>query len=196
MVDASSSPMSHETRHSFLSVEGMRLHWAELGEASQRVPVVLLHGLNDSYLTWQRVAPELAVVDLDPLDLVDVDERIAGSVVDEKTAAARADYLARACGDNAKLRLRVERLLIAHPQAIDFLAQPALERGQVERHDSVEDDGGLRRVLRGAVAKADDDRGDDGGGEGGESQQAEAACAGRATLEGQRTLRRDVRFAA
>lgn len=37
------------------------MHWAELGEASQRVPVVLLHGLNDSYLTWKRVAPELAV---------------------------------------------------------------------------------------------------------------------------------------
>jgi pimeloyl-ACP methyl ester carboxylesterase len=50
-----------ETRHSFVSVEGMRLHWAEMGERSQRVPVVLLHGLNDSYLTWKRVAPVLAV---------------------------------------------------------------------------------------------------------------------------------------
>jgi pimeloyl-ACP methyl ester carboxylesterase len=61
MVDASSSSTNLETRHSFVSVEGMRLHWAEMGEANQRVPVVLLHGLNDSYLTWKRVAPELAV---------------------------------------------------------------------------------------------------------------------------------------
>jgi pimeloyl-ACP methyl ester carboxylesterase len=61
MIDASSSPTYLETRHSFVSVHGMRLHWAEMGEANQRVPVVLLHGLNDSYLTWRRVAPELAV---------------------------------------------------------------------------------------------------------------------------------------
>jgi len=61
MVDASFGPMNLGTRHSFLSVDGMRLHWAESGEASQRTPVVLLHGLNDSHLTWKRVAPELAV---------------------------------------------------------------------------------------------------------------------------------------
>jgi pimeloyl-ACP methyl ester carboxylesterase len=53
--------MNLETRHSFASVEGMRLHWAEIGEGSQRAPVVLLHGLNDSYLTWKRGAPALAV---------------------------------------------------------------------------------------------------------------------------------------
>jgi pimeloyl-ACP methyl ester carboxylesterase len=53
--------MKLETRHSFVSVEEMRLHWAEIGEGNQRVPVVLLHGLNDSYLTWKRVAPALAV---------------------------------------------------------------------------------------------------------------------------------------
>jgi pimeloyl-ACP methyl ester carboxylesterase len=61
MVNPSSTSAELETRHSFVSVEGMRLHWAELGEASQHVPVVLIHGLNDSYLTWKRVAPELAV---------------------------------------------------------------------------------------------------------------------------------------
>jgi pimeloyl-ACP methyl ester carboxylesterase len=53
--------MTLETRHSFASVEGMRLHWAELGDPGDRTPVVLLHGLNDSYLTWKRVAPTLAV---------------------------------------------------------------------------------------------------------------------------------------
>ncbi len=61
MIDASSTKRSFETRHSFESVEGTRLHWAELGEGGQRTPVVLLHGLNDSYLTWKRVAPALAV---------------------------------------------------------------------------------------------------------------------------------------
>jgi pimeloyl-ACP methyl ester carboxylesterase len=45
---------------SFTSVEGLRVHWAEAGEASERTPVVLLHGLNASHLTWKRVAPILA----------------------------------------------------------------------------------------------------------------------------------------
>src|SRR5689334_17757516 len=60
MIDASST-RTLETRHAFVSVEGMRLHWAELGETTERAPVVLLHGLNDSYLTWKRVAPALAL---------------------------------------------------------------------------------------------------------------------------------------
>src|SRR6516165_7028300 len=74
-------------------------------------------------------------------------EAIFFAALNEKTASARADYLARACGDNANLRLRVERLLIAHPQAVDFLAQPAVERRQVERLDSVEDNGGLPATI-------------------------------------------------
>ena len=61
LINAGSTNMKLEMRHSFVSVDGMRLHWAEMGEASQRVPVVLLHGLNDSYLSWKRVAPALAV---------------------------------------------------------------------------------------------------------------------------------------
>ena len=60
LINAGSTNMKREMRHSFASVDGMRLHWAELGDASQRVPVVLLHGLNDSYLSWKRVAPALA----------------------------------------------------------------------------------------------------------------------------------------
>ncbi len=74
-------------------------------------------------------------------------EAIFFAALNEKTAAARADYLARACGDNATLRLRVERLLLAHPEAVDFLAQPAVERRQVERLDSVEDNGGLPATI-------------------------------------------------
>jgi len=61
LINAGSTNTKLEMRHSFVSVDGMRLHWAELGEATQRVPVVLLHGLNDSYLSWKRVAPALAM---------------------------------------------------------------------------------------------------------------------------------------
>ena len=74
-------------------------------------------------------------------------EAIFFAALNEKTAAARADYLARACGDNATLRLRVERLLIAHPQAVDFLAQPAVERRQVEPLDLVEDNSGIPATI-------------------------------------------------
>jgi pimeloyl-ACP methyl ester carboxylesterase len=48
-----------EARSSFAPVEDVRLHWVELGPA-KAIPLVLLHGLNDSHQTWQRVAPALA----------------------------------------------------------------------------------------------------------------------------------------
>jgi pimeloyl-ACP methyl ester carboxylesterase len=48
-------------RHAFASIEGMRLHWAELGDATATVPVVLLHGMLDAHLTWRTVASTLAV---------------------------------------------------------------------------------------------------------------------------------------
>lgn len=54
MVEAS-EPTDH-----FLTVAGVRLHWAELGSASDATPLVLLHGLNNSCLSWSRVAPLLA----------------------------------------------------------------------------------------------------------------------------------------
>ena len=49
-----------EPVHSFVRVGGVRLHWAELGADRRHRPVVLLHGLNDSHLTWKRVGPPLA----------------------------------------------------------------------------------------------------------------------------------------
>src|SRR5689334_4064034 len=52
--------MTEETRHISLSIDGMRLHWAELGTATDRVPVVLLHGILDAHLTWKGVAGALA----------------------------------------------------------------------------------------------------------------------------------------
>jgi pimeloyl-ACP methyl ester carboxylesterase len=44
----------------FLDVGGVRIHWAELGAASASTPVVLIHGLTNSHLSWSRVAPLLA----------------------------------------------------------------------------------------------------------------------------------------
>ena len=75
-------------------------------------------------------------------------EAIFFAALNEKTAE-RADYLDHACGGDAALRRQVERLLIAHPQAVDFLARPAVERRQVEQVDSVEDEdsGGLPATI-------------------------------------------------
>jgi pimeloyl-ACP methyl ester carboxylesterase len=54
-------PSSTETvRHAYANVDGTRIHWAEMGEANDSVPIVLLHGINDSHLTWRRIAPLLA----------------------------------------------------------------------------------------------------------------------------------------
>ena len=58
-------------------------------------------------------------------------ESIFFAALEKKMAAERADYLDEACGADAALRLRVERLLDAHPQAKDFLAEPAVDRDRV-----------------------------------------------------------------
>jgi pimeloyl-ACP methyl ester carboxylesterase len=52
--------MANEVRDHFVEVDGVRLHWAEIGEPSATPPVVLLHGLNNSCLSWSQVAPLLA----------------------------------------------------------------------------------------------------------------------------------------
>jgi len=51
--------MDFGQRHHFADVEGCRLHWAELGQPTAKPPLVLLHGLNDCYLTWKYLAPGL-----------------------------------------------------------------------------------------------------------------------------------------
>ncbi len=40
-------------------VNGVRVHWAEVGDPSAR-PVVLIHGISDSHRVWLRMAPHLA----------------------------------------------------------------------------------------------------------------------------------------
>jgi pimeloyl-ACP methyl ester carboxylesterase len=49
-----------ESRSFHRMFDGVELHWVEYGESSERPPVVLLHGLNDSHLTWRQIAPGLA----------------------------------------------------------------------------------------------------------------------------------------
>jgi pimeloyl-ACP methyl ester carboxylesterase len=57
-------PLAAEPRHFRRTVEGVLLHWVEFGSACRKplakTTVILLHGLNDSYLTWRQIAPELA----------------------------------------------------------------------------------------------------------------------------------------
>jgi pimeloyl-ACP methyl ester carboxylesterase len=49
-----------EARSSYATVAGTRLHWAEVDKTADSVPLVLLHGLNDSHLTWKHVASPFA----------------------------------------------------------------------------------------------------------------------------------------
>jgi eukaryotic-like serine/threonine-protein kinase len=100
-------------------------------------------------------------------------ETIFSTALEKKTAEERADYLNQACGADAALRRQVERLLEAHPQAKDFLAQPAVDRRQFNSHDAPEDltsDGptsdpeAIPRDLAhgtGMVETLDDERADD-----------------------------------
>ena len=55
-------------------------------------------------------------------------ETIFSTALEKKSAAERAAYLDQACGADAALRRQVERLLESHPLALDFLAQPAVDR--------------------------------------------------------------------
>lgn len=47
-------------RHLFAVVDGVELHWAELGEVGGKTPTVLIHGMTDSHLTWRKVGAKLA----------------------------------------------------------------------------------------------------------------------------------------
>ncbi len=58
-------PTGRAFAHDTLGVpeaQGARMHWCELASpgASYQPPLLLLHGLHDSHLTWQRIAPALA----------------------------------------------------------------------------------------------------------------------------------------
>ena len=64
-------------------------------------------------------------------------ETIFFDALEKKTAAERARYLSVVCSGDTDLRRQVERLLEAHPQAVDFLAQPAVNRHDFESSDLI-----------------------------------------------------------
>jgi eukaryotic-like serine/threonine-protein kinase len=66
-------------------------------------------------------------------------ESIFSAALEKKAGAERSAYLDQACGGDSALRLRVEKLLDSHPLAIDFLAQPAIDRRRFNTHDAPED---------------------------------------------------------
>jgi pimeloyl-ACP methyl ester carboxylesterase len=49
-----------EVQNLHITVAGTRLHWAEVDGSVASVPLVLLHGLNDSHLTWKHIAAAFA----------------------------------------------------------------------------------------------------------------------------------------
>ena len=47
----------HDFRHHTKTVEGVHWHWVECGEGD---PVVLLHGIPESWQCWRHQMPKLA----------------------------------------------------------------------------------------------------------------------------------------
>lgn len=52
--------MSAKARRHRARIDGVPLHWVELGDGRGATPVVLLHGLYDSHRTWKHVDEALA----------------------------------------------------------------------------------------------------------------------------------------
>jgi pimeloyl-ACP methyl ester carboxylesterase len=52
--------MEFDARHFSARIDGVRLHWVEVGHTTDKPAVVLLHGLTDSHRTWRELAPVLA----------------------------------------------------------------------------------------------------------------------------------------
>ena len=58
---SASDPQGTATcRHHFACIDGVQVHWAELDGGSDRLPLVLLHGLGDSHRTWRPLVARLA----------------------------------------------------------------------------------------------------------------------------------------
>ena len=82
-------------------------------------------------------------------------ESIFFAGLEKKAGAERSAYLEQACGGDSALRLRVERLLDAYPQAQDFLAQPAVDRDDFEAHDGAEEPTNLDSTIGSEASSAD-----------------------------------------
>ena len=52
--------MQPSWRYSSRVVQGIRIHYAEVGTDTKQPPIILLHGLIDSHITWHKIVPKLA----------------------------------------------------------------------------------------------------------------------------------------
>lgn len=53
-------PCHPSAQHHYADVGGVNLHWIEVGDSDANPPLILLHGLNDCYSTWEQITVELA----------------------------------------------------------------------------------------------------------------------------------------
>src|SRR5262245_66427188 len=83
-------------------------------------------------------------------------ETVFSAALERKTAEERIAYLDQACAGDAPLRRRVDRLLAAHPLAVDFLARPAVERALTEAFDAESQAQIGRASCRGSVRSSVD----------------------------------------
>jgi pimeloyl-ACP methyl ester carboxylesterase len=151
-------PPAAQPRRCFGVIEGVRLHWLEYGRASGgRAPVVLLHGLNDSHLTWHRIAPALArdrrvlALDLPGHGISDRPDagyelawyaQIVGHWIDEALDFQAVDIVGHSLGGGIALGLlanqrpSIRRLVLAAPgglgREIAFVLRLAAVPGVVE----------------------------------------------------------------
>jgi pimeloyl-ACP methyl ester carboxylesterase len=145
-------------------VEGVLLHWVAFAptvdEPREKTAVVLLHGLNDSHLTWRQIAPQLArdravfILDLPGHGYSDRPDvgyelawyaRIVAAWIDalELEAGEQVDIVGHSLGGGIALvlldvsRERIRRLVLAAPgglgKEVHWLLRLAAMSGVVER---------------------------------------------------------------
>jgi pimeloyl-ACP methyl ester carboxylesterase len=153
-----------DARHFHQRVEGVLLHWVEFGSFAEtsvgKTPTVLLHGLNDSSLTWRQIAPELArdrrviVLDLPGHGTSDRPNagyelawyaKIVAAWIEvlHLTSDEQVDIVGHSLGGGIALMLlpvcrpRIRRLVLAAPgglgKEISFMLRLASIAGVVER---------------------------------------------------------------
>jgi pimeloyl-ACP methyl ester carboxylesterase len=176
---ASQEPCVTNPIHCRRTVEGVLLHWVEFGRSVgkpfEKTTTVLLHGLNDSHLTWTRIAPELArdrrvlVLDLPGHGHSDRPDakyelawygQIVGRWLEELGLQPReqVDIVGHSLGGGIALMLldvcrpRIRRLVLAAPgglgKEIAFLLRLASLPGVVERVGQPFMAAGTRLALR------------------------------------------------
>ena len=168
-------------RHLLRVIDGVKLHWVEYGDSGGRPPVVLLHGLNDSHLTWRQVAPALArnravlALDLPGHGLSDRPDagyelewyaRLVARWI-ESLGREQVDVVGHSLGGGVALMLlaetrpRIRRLVLAAPgglgREISFVLRLASIPGVVEHFGQPFMSIGTRLALSRWRAKLPDD---------------------------------------